>query len=180
MFHCCSTAFISCGAFCFATLVDVFYAVVSPSPLTPLSSHPGYFGKVGMRYFHKTLNQFHCPSINVDKLWSLVPAEQKSQVHIPSASFRRTLNSAGFESSFSFETCSVASPRFPLLQTASLDHRLVAPALCPAHLFHIPPLFLSALIPSPPATGPRQEASARRRRHCPRLLQGARQGPPPR
>jgi hypothetical protein len=45
-------------------------------------SHPGYFGKVGMRYFHKTLNQFHCPSINVDKLWSLVPAEQKSQVQI--------------------------------------------------------------------------------------------------
>ncbi len=43
-------------------------------------SHPGYFGKVGMRYFHKTLNQFHCPSINVDKLWSLVPAEQKNQV----------------------------------------------------------------------------------------------------
>ncbi len=35
-----------------------------------------------MRYFHKTLNQFHCPSINVDKLWSLVPAEQKSQVQI--------------------------------------------------------------------------------------------------
>jgi hypothetical protein len=35
-----------------------------------------------MRYFHKTLNQFHCPSINVDKLWSLVPAEQKSQVNM--------------------------------------------------------------------------------------------------
>jgi large subunit ribosomal protein L27Ae len=53
--------------------------------LTPSRSHPGYFGKVGMRYFHKTLNQFHCPSINVDKLWSLVPAEQKSQVHMRSA-----------------------------------------------------------------------------------------------
>lgn len=25
-----------------------------------------------MRYFHKTNNQFHCPTINVDKLWSLV------------------------------------------------------------------------------------------------------------
>lgn len=35
-------------------------------------SHPGYFGKVGMRYFHKTLNKFFCPSVNVEKLWSLV------------------------------------------------------------------------------------------------------------
>lgn len=34
--------------------------------------HPGYFGKVGMRYFHKTKNQFHCPAVNVEKLWSLV------------------------------------------------------------------------------------------------------------
>lgn len=34
--------------------------------------HPGYFGKVGMRYFHKTLNKFFCPSVNVEKLWSLV------------------------------------------------------------------------------------------------------------
>ena len=35
--------------------------------------HPGYFGKVGMRYFHKTNNQFHCPTINVEKLWALLP-----------------------------------------------------------------------------------------------------------
>ena len=34
--------------------------------------HPGYFGKVGMRYFHKTMNKYHCPSVNLDKLWSLV------------------------------------------------------------------------------------------------------------
>ena len=25
-----------------------------------------------MRYFHKTANKFHCPTVNVDKLWSLV------------------------------------------------------------------------------------------------------------
>ena len=25
-----------------------------------------------MRYFHKTQNQFHCPSINLDKVWTLV------------------------------------------------------------------------------------------------------------
>ena len=39
--------------------------------------HPGYFGKVGMRHFHLTRNQNWRPTINVDKLWSLVPEEQK-------------------------------------------------------------------------------------------------------
>merc|ERR1711939_913739 len=39
--------------------------------------HLGYFGKVGMRYFHKTKNQFWCPVVNVDKLHTLIPAEQK-------------------------------------------------------------------------------------------------------
>jgi hypothetical protein len=39
--------------------------------------HPGYFGKVGMRRFHLTRNQNWRPTINVDKLWSLVPEEQK-------------------------------------------------------------------------------------------------------
>ncbi|CAN7043110.1 unnamed protein product [Brassica oleracea var. botrytis] len=32
----------------------------------------GYFGKVGMRYFHKLRNKFYCPIVNLDKLWSLV------------------------------------------------------------------------------------------------------------
>jgi len=41
--------------------------------------HPGYFGKVGMRYFHKTQQQFHTPTINLDKVWSLVSAETKKQ-----------------------------------------------------------------------------------------------------
>mmetsp|Transcript_71403 Transcript_71403/g.168281 ORF Transcript_71403/g.168281 Transcript_71403/m.168281 type:complete len:147 (-) Transcript_71403:65-505(-) len=35
--------------------------------------HPGYFGKCGMRYFHRTQQKFHCPVVNVDKLWSLFP-----------------------------------------------------------------------------------------------------------
>ncbi|KAL2816331.1 ATP-dependent DNA helicase-like protein [Aspergillus granulosus] len=39
--------------------------------------HPGYFGKVGMRYFHKTQQKFWKPTINLDKLWSLVPTEQR-------------------------------------------------------------------------------------------------------
>ena len=35
-------------------------------------SHPGYFGKVGMRHLHLTRNKYHCPAINLDSLWSLV------------------------------------------------------------------------------------------------------------
>lgn len=35
-------------------------------------SHPGYFGKVGMRHFHLKRNQYACPAINLDHLWSLV------------------------------------------------------------------------------------------------------------
>jgi large subunit ribosomal protein L27Ae len=35
--------------------------------------HPGYFGKVGMRTFHLKKNISFCPSINVDRLWSLLP-----------------------------------------------------------------------------------------------------------
>jgi len=41
--------------------------------------HPGYFGKVGMRYFHKQGNHFWKPTINLDKLWSLVPVEQREK-----------------------------------------------------------------------------------------------------
>jgi ribosomal protein L15 len=32
--------------------------------------HPGYFGKVGMRYFHKTQNKFWKPVVNLDKVRS--------------------------------------------------------------------------------------------------------------
>ncbi|CAI5948388.1 unnamed protein product [Closterium sp. NIES-65] len=41
--------------------------------------HPGYFGKVGMRYFHKSMNKFHCPHINLNELWSLIPADVKEK-----------------------------------------------------------------------------------------------------
>ncbi len=64
-------------------------AVSSPlchvqSSLTPslrllvLRSHPGYFGKVGMRYFHKNKQQFFCPTINVEKLWTLVSEDART------------------------------------------------------------------------------------------------------
>ena len=38
--------------------------------------HPGYFGKRGMRYFHKTQQKFFRPSVNVEKL----PIIAKEQV----------------------------------------------------------------------------------------------------
>ncbi|CAH9072168.1 unnamed protein product [Cuscuta epithymum] len=41
--------------------------------------HPGYFGKVGMRYFHKLRNKFFCPTVNIDKIWSLLPPEAKEK-----------------------------------------------------------------------------------------------------
>jgi len=39
--------------------------------------HPGYFGKVGMRHFHLLRNHDWKPSLNIDKLWSLVPEESR-------------------------------------------------------------------------------------------------------
>lgn len=34
--------------------------------------HPGFYGKVGMRYFHLNKNKYFCPIINLDKIWTLV------------------------------------------------------------------------------------------------------------
>eukprot|EP00961_Rhodomonas_salina_P022418 301272-Rhodomonas_salina.2 len=42
-----------------------------PVPIAFDKYHPGYFGKVGMRYFHYKKNPHHMPTINVDKLWSM-------------------------------------------------------------------------------------------------------------
>jgi len=39
--------------------------------------HPGYFGKVGMRNFHVRQNQNWCPTLNLDKLWSLVSEQTR-------------------------------------------------------------------------------------------------------
>ena len=40
--------------------------------------HPGYFGKIGMRFFHLKRNKLFSPSVNVDKLWSLVQSSTLS------------------------------------------------------------------------------------------------------
>merc|ERR1712080_446301 len=43
--------------------------------------HPGYFGKVGMRNFHKhsNLSVYCCPTVNLDKLWSLVSEQTRTK-----------------------------------------------------------------------------------------------------
>ena len=41
--------------------------------------HPGYFGKKGQRHFHLQRNQYHNPTVNVDKLWSLVSEQTRKQ-----------------------------------------------------------------------------------------------------
>jgi len=38
-------------------------------------SHPGYFGKVGMREFHLKKNLYFRPTMNLEKLWTLVGAQ---------------------------------------------------------------------------------------------------------
>jgi large subunit ribosomal protein L27Ae len=43
-------------------------------------SHPGYFGKVGMRTYRVLKNRQWRPALNVDKLWSLV-TEQHREVY---------------------------------------------------------------------------------------------------
>ncbi|KAG9330579.1 hypothetical protein JZ751_023830 [Albula glossodonta] len=39
--------------------------------------HPGYFGKVGMRHYHLKKNTIFCPTINLDKLWTLVSEQTR-------------------------------------------------------------------------------------------------------
>jgi large subunit ribosomal protein L27Ae len=39
--------------------------------------HPGYFGKVGMRHFHLRKNGYFMPTVNVEKIWTLVPEETR-------------------------------------------------------------------------------------------------------
>ena len=41
--------------------------------------HPGYFGKVGMRTFHKKKALHFCPTMNIDKLWSKIPLDVYEQ-----------------------------------------------------------------------------------------------------
>ena len=40
-------------------------------------SHPGYFGKKGQRHFHLQRNQQFLPTINLNKIWTLVPEDAR-------------------------------------------------------------------------------------------------------
>ena len=44
-----------------------------------ITSHPGYFGKVGMRHLHMTKQKYFCPAINLDKIWSLVTEQTREK-----------------------------------------------------------------------------------------------------
>ncbi|CAA3007397.1 60S ribosomal L27a-3-like [Olea europaea subsp. europaea] len=35
-----------------------------------------------MRYFHKLRNKFFCPTVNINKIWSLIPPEVKAQAEM--------------------------------------------------------------------------------------------------
>lgn len=51
------------------------------SKLLPLSdhySHPGYFGKTGIRIFHKQNNRYFEPCVNLDKIWGLVSEQTRA------------------------------------------------------------------------------------------------------
>lgn len=38
-------------------------------------SHPGYFGKVGMRWLHRKPCVEYCPTLNLEKLWAIAGPE---------------------------------------------------------------------------------------------------------
>uniref|UniRef100_A0A8C5LI39 Large ribosomal subunit protein uL15 n=1 Tax=Jaculus jaculus TaxID=51337 RepID=A0A8C5LI39_JACJA len=42
-----------------------------------LSTTTGYCGKVGMRRYHLKRNQSFCPTVNLDKLWTLVSEQTR-------------------------------------------------------------------------------------------------------
>ncbi|PIA51714.1 hypothetical protein AQUCO_01100529v1 [Aquilegia coerulea] len=43
--------------------------------------HRILFDKYHPGYFHKLRNKFYCPTVNIDKLWSLVPQEIKDKAN---------------------------------------------------------------------------------------------------
>ena len=44
-----------------------------------ITSHPGYFGKSGIRIFRQHKNRTFNPSVNIDKLWSLLSVEAQKK-----------------------------------------------------------------------------------------------------
>eukprot|EP00475_Leptophrys_vorax_P036272 TRINITY_DN609_c0_g1_i1.p2 TRINITY_DN609_c0_g1~~TRINITY_DN609_c0_g1_i1.p2 ORF type:complete len:163 (-),score=45.49 TRINITY_DN609_c0_g1_i1:79-534(-) len=42
--------------------------------------HPGYFGKLGMRFFRRPSYYKYCPTVNVDSLWTLLSEKHRDQL----------------------------------------------------------------------------------------------------
>ena len=98
-FKCCISSnfvFILCCTFCDSLICHIssnFVFILCCVFLIGINFdkyHPGYFGKVGMRHFHLMHNAQWCPIINVNKLWMLVPKEEKKDLN-PSAASYQTL-----------------------------------------------------------------------------------------
>ena len=64
------------------------------------NSHPGFYGKTGMRVFHMQRNWKHCPTINTDKLWSLVTLDTRNRTSkdnkVPVIDVTRSVSSSAF------------------------------------------------------------------------------------
>jgi len=113
-------------------------------PASPLArSHPGYFGKVGMRYFHKTQNKFFCPVVNLDKLWSLVSEQTRTKavagkapvidcVRAVRAPPHLPTSSAQLSSPHEHRTCVLRSHRLSPLVLSRGSSRCWARATCPS------------------------------------------------
>ena len=59
--------------------------------------HPGYFGKVGMREFHLKKNLYWKPIINLDRIWSLVPADIKEKAKTSKEALTIDVTKFGFD-----------------------------------------------------------------------------------
>jgi ribosomal protein L15 len=61
----------------FSTILGKPFPFLTPQHKSNPTPFLSYFGKVGMRHFHITNNLYWRPAINLDRLWTLVPAEEK-------------------------------------------------------------------------------------------------------
>jgi hypothetical protein len=82
--------------------------------------HDGACVQVGMRHFHKQKNHYHCPIVNLDKLWTLVGEEVR-----PCAGCRHTAAAAAAVTAAAGATAgTVAACRFAA--AANQQHELVS------------------------------------------------------
>ena len=71
--------------------------------------HPGYFGKVGMRNFHVHPNNsnLYQPGINLDKLWSLVSEQTRSDIEKNCVFHNSLLTDLMFRTKYAGQTAKV-------------------------------------------------------------------------